>query len=76
MERIIILPMVSHILELARNLISVSKMSDVGVHTVFENETYKMVQEAVVLMRGFLNETIYKMLRRTIIDGYNNYFVT
>ena len=35
---------------LARNLISISNMDDVGVKTVFEKDTYKMVQGAQVLM--------------------------
>jgi hypothetical protein len=34
---------VLHILGLARNLIYVSKMDDVGVKTMFEKETYRMV---------------------------------
>jgi hypothetical protein len=37
------LPSVLHIPGLARNLISVSKMDDVGVKTVFEKETCSMV---------------------------------
>jgi hypothetical protein len=41
--RIITLLGVQHIPDLTRNLISVSKMSDVGVHTLFEKETCKMV---------------------------------
>jgi hypothetical protein len=46
---------VFHIPKLARNLISISKMSDAGVHTIFEKETCKMVQGAMVLMRGVWN---------------------
>jgi len=53
--RIITLCMVFHILELSRNLISISKMSDVSVYIVFEKETYKMVQGEMVLLRGFQN---------------------
>jgi hypothetical protein len=41
--RIRTLPGVLHIPILARNLISVSKMDDAGVKTVFEEETYRMV---------------------------------
>jgi hypothetical protein len=37
--RIRTLPGVCHILELTRNLIFISKMSDTGVETVFEKET-------------------------------------
>ena len=38
--KIITLPGVLHITDLARNLISINKMSDAGVHTIFEK--YKM----------------------------------
>ena len=41
--RVTTLPGVLHILALARNLISISKLDDVGVKTVFEKETCKMV---------------------------------
>ena len=34
---------VLHILELARNLISVSKLDDAGIKTMFEKDTCKMV---------------------------------
>jgi len=43
---------VLHIPTLARNMISVSKMDDVGVKIVFEKDTYKMVRGALVLMWG------------------------
>ena len=41
--RIRTLPGVFHIPGLARNLISVSKMNDAGVKTIFEKETCRMV---------------------------------
>ena len=41
--RIRTLPGVLHIPNLARNLISVSKMDDAGVKTIFEKNTCKMV---------------------------------
>jgi hypothetical protein len=37
------LPGVLHIPGLERNIISVSKMSDAGVHTIFEKDSCKMV---------------------------------
>ena len=46
------LPSVLHIPVLARNLISITIMSDAGVHIVFEKDTCKMVWGAMVLMRG------------------------
>ena len=56
------LPSVLHILNLARNLISINKMSDVCVHTVFKKYRCKMVQGEMVLMMGVLCGTLYKML--------------
>jgi hypothetical protein len=50
---------VLHIPYLARNLIFVSNMSDAGVHTVFEKKTCKMVQGAIVLMRGEFGSELY-----------------
>ena len=50
--RVRTLPGVLHIPALARNLIFVSKLDDVGVKTMFEKDTCKMVWEALVLMWG------------------------
>ena len=41
--RIKTLPSVFYIPNLAKNLISISKMSNAGVHVVFENDKCKMV---------------------------------
>jgi len=60
---------VLHILALARNMISVSKLDDAGVKIVFEKDTCKMVQEALVLMRGVRIRTLYKLQGRTVVDG-------
>lgn len=46
--RIRTLPTFLHTLGLAINLIDVSNMNDVGVKTLFEKETYWMVQGAMV----------------------------
>ena len=43
---------VLHISSLERNLISISKMSDVGVHTLFQKDSCKMVRGVMVLMKG------------------------
>ena len=43
-------PGILHIPILAKNLISISKLDDVGVKTMFKKDTYKMVQGALVLM--------------------------
>eukprot|EP00253_Pinus_taeda_P008563 PITA_08563 len=48
--RVRTLPGVLHILALAKNLISVSKLDDVGVKTVLEKDTCNMVWGALVLM--------------------------
>ena len=50
--RIRTLPRVQHILALARNMIYVSKMDDVGVKIVFEKDACKMVRGALILMWG------------------------
>ena len=47
-------------------------MDDVGVKTVFEKDTYKMVQGALVLMRGFRIGNLYKLQGNTVIDGCNS----
>ena len=70
--RVRTLPGVLHIPALARNLISVSKLDDAGVKTVFEKDSRKMVQEALVLMREFHIGTLYKLQGSTVIDGCNS----
>ena len=65
------LPGVLHIPGMARNLISISKMEYAGVRTIFEKGTCRMVQGAMMLMKGVCFETLYKMLGRTISDGCN-----
>ena len=67
--RVITLPSVLHIHELARNLISVCKLDDARVKIVFEKDTCKMVWGALVLMRGVRIGTLYKLQGSTIIDG-------
>jgi hypothetical protein len=73
--RIRTLPGVMHIPKLARSLISVSKMEDAGVDTVFGKRTCKMVRGAMVLMRGVWCGTLYKLLGRTYTNGCNSYVV-
>ena len=65
--RIRTLPGVLHIPGLARNLISINKMADAGVKTVFEKDRCKMIQGAMVLMRGVQYGTLYKLLGKTVI---------
>jgi hypothetical protein len=59
--RIRTLPGVLHIPGLAINLISVSKMDEAGVKTIFEKETCKMVRGAMVLLKGVWFGTLYKL---------------
>ena len=73
--RIRALPGVLHIPTLARNLIYVSKLDNVGVKVVFEKDTYKMVWGALVLMRGVWIGTLYKLQGSTVIDGCNSFVV-
>eukprot|EP00253_Pinus_taeda_P034280 PITA_34280 len=66
---------VLHIPALARNLIFLSKLDDAGVKAVFENDTCKMVQGALVLMRGVWIGTMYKLQGSTVVDGCNSSMV-
>ena len=66
---------VLHIPDLAKNLISINKMSNVGVHTIFKKHRCKMVRGEMVFMRWVRCGTLYKLLGRTIIDGCNNIIV-
>ena len=59
------LPGVLHIPSFDKNLISISTMGDAGVRTLFENDTCKMVQGAMVLMMGIRIRNLYKMLGKT-----------
>jgi hypothetical protein len=70
--RIRTLPGVLHIPKLARTLISVSKLDDAGVDTVFGKNTCKMVREEMVLMRGVRCGNLYKLLGRTYTNGCNS----
>ena len=45
-----------------RNLIYVTKMSDGGVHTLFQKDSCKMVRGAMVLMKEVWIGTLYKLL--------------
>ena len=67
--RIRTLPGVLHIPALARNLISVSKMDDAGVKTVFEKDACKMVRGALVLMRGVRTGTLYNYKVALLLMG-------
>jgi hypothetical protein len=73
--RIITLPGVLHIPGLAKNLISIRKMDDVVVKTIFEKEICKMVRGAMVLIKGVQIGTLYKLQGSTIIDGCNSSIV-
>ena len=74
-ERIRTLPIVMHILGLARNLIYVRKMDDAGEKTIFEKETFMMVRGAMVLLKGVHIGTLYKLQGSTISDGGNSSIV-
>jgi hypothetical protein len=66
---------VLHILGLARNLIYVRKMDDVGVNKIFEKETCRMVQGAMALLKGVPFGTLYKLQGSNISDGCNSSIV-
>ena len=63
---------VLHILSLAINLISISKIDDESVKNVFDKNTYKMARGALVLMWGVRIETLDRVLGSTAIDVCNN----
>jgi hypothetical protein len=70
--RIRTLPGVLHIPKLARSLIYVSKLDDVGVDIVFGKNTCKIVQGAMMLLRGVWCGTMYKLLGSTYTNGCNS----
>eukprot|EP00253_Pinus_taeda_P030792 PITA_30792 len=73
--RVRTLPGVLHIHALAINLISVCKLDDAGVKTVFDKDTCKMVRGALVLMWGVRIGTLYKLHGSTVVDGCNSSMV-
>jgi len=60
--RIRILPNVLHIPILAKKLFFINKMNNVGEKTMFGKEIYRIIQGAMVLIRGVHNGTLYKLL--------------
>eukprot|EP00253_Pinus_taeda_P033579 PITA_33579 len=66
---------VLHIPTSATNLISVSKLDDAGVKTVFDKDTCKMVHGALVLMQGVQTGTLYKLEGSTVLGGCKNFVV-
>jgi hypothetical protein len=50
-------------------------MSDAGVHTIFERDSYKMARGVMVLMRGVWIGTLYKLLGNVDLTGCNNIVV-
>ena len=50
-----------HILGLARNLLSVSMLNDVGVQVVFSKEGCKMMRGSIVLARGTRRGTLFQL---------------
>jgi hypothetical protein len=66
---------VLHIPGLERNLIYVSKMSDDGVHTLFQKDLCNMVRGVMVLMKGVWIGTLYKLLGSVDSTGCNNIVV-
>jgi hypothetical protein len=69
--RRITLPGVLHIMGLEINLISINKMSDVGVHTLFQKDSCNMDIGAMVLMKGVHIGTLYKLLGSVDSIGCN-----
>jgi hypothetical protein len=57
---------VLHVLGLARNVLSVSKLNDVGVQLVFSNKVCKLVQGAMALAKGVRVGTLFSLDACTI----------
>jgi len=53
-------------------MISVSKLDDAGVKTMFEKDICKMVRGALVLMQGVRIGTLCKLQGSTIVNGCNS----
>jgi hypothetical protein len=64
-----------HIPGLARNLISVRKMDDAGVKTIFEKKTCRMVRGAMMLLKGIRFGNLYKLQGSNISGGCNSSIV-
>eukprot|EP00253_Pinus_taeda_P004563 PITA_04563 len=73
--RVRTLPGVLHIPALTRNLISLSKLDDAGVKTMFEKDTCKMVRGALVLMQGVRIGTLCKLQGSIVVDECNSSMV-
>ena len=56
-------------------MISLSKLDDASVKTMFEKDTCKMVQGPRVLLRGVWIGTLYKLQGIISIDGCNIFVV-
>jgi len=57
-------------------LIFLRSMSDVGVKILFEKDICKMVLGEMVLLRGVMIGTLYKLLGSTISDACSNSIVS
>lgn len=55
-----------HIIRLAQNLFSMSKLIYAGMQVVFYDARYKMVRGAMVIARGVKFGTLYKLYVCTI----------
>jgi hypothetical protein len=53
-------------------MIFVNKMSDASLHTLFHNDSCKMVKGVMVLMKGVHIGTLYKLLGNANLTGCNN----
>jgi len=73
--RIRTLPRVLHDPKIARSLIYLRKLDDASVDNILGKDTYKMLQGYMVLMRGVLYGTLYKLLELNYTNGCNSYVV-
>lgn len=66
---------VLYIPTLVRNLIFLRNMDVVYIGTMFEKSTWKIVRGELVLMSRFWIETMNKIMRSIVIDGFNSSIV-
>lgn len=69
--RVKILKDVLHNSNLARNLISISKMNDLGVHVTFEKSGCKLSKGKLILAKGNMCGTLFRLDASTFYNFVN-----
>lgn len=69
--RIKTLPGVLHVPRVARNLISVSKLNELGINVTFDKHGCKLVRGNPVIERGTRKGTLFRLEATTIVNSTN-----